>query len=771
MKPFIVLSILLICISVLPMQKVSIQIRTADQALIPLSSRSMYATVKGTQNRTVRWAVTGGCNLENALTDSAPGEVFAPAYGSRCQLSGEALSKGNPNFSSATSCVVTATALADPHATAKIILPICNPDVAITTFPESSVLYERQFAVIQSDVRGSTNTGVSWTLTSNPRNGGLISGGTTNRHAVFSATLPGVYVLAATSKADTHRVASSTIYVTSHEMPPSPADHTEPVDCTASGDGPVLDVGPKHPIRDLSLVPWAFLSPGTTVRIFNDDATTRAPTTYHQHIAIAATGTASQPLRICGVPDAHGVKPILDADGAISPPVQNSDWSGPWLQNLGLIVVYDRRHKWDTSPDGSHNLLIEGLHLRNVSPAYKFHRQGDGVLQPYDASAACIHVHTGRSVLLRGNELENCGQGIFVNSQTPEGSIVYDLTIEGNYIHGWGLPHYGLDHALYLQAIGATVQFNYFGEAHSRAAGSVIKSRSVLNFIRWNYVEVNAATARAFDLVEPQGFACYVTSRDFALYRTSHFGDCNAPPNGVRADPVTADQVAANYESYRSDYVYGNVIEDEGSRSAFVHYAYDQEYPGSTFDRRSGTLFYWNNTHLLREAGQFKRIFDPEAPDSGESDAYPSIMSVNNIFATASRPSTYQWLKSFWPVVTVDSNWISGRFQLPNRTSHDIYQGGFSHEEAASCNIFGFCKPGQGHMRWKRQGVQGAMETTLYMGSMAIDSNSFLPLGNLRGLGGALPSGIEDQPSNMVFYPNTGVIATRNDRTVLGALD
>ena len=64
----------------------------------------------------------------------------------------------------------------------------------------------------------------------------------------------------------------------------------------------------------------------------------------------------------------------------------------------------------------------------------------------------------GRGVLVRDNEMDTCGQTLFVNSQTPEGGIVYDLTIEGNYIHDWGAPGSDREHAMYRRLSGW--QFN-----------------------------------------------------------------------------------------------------------------------------------------------------------------------------------------------------------------------------------------------------------------------------------------------------------------------
>ena len=752
--------------------QIAVSIQPADQALIPGSIRSVYAKVEGTSNLEVRWSATGGCTLQYASTSAVPERVQAPDRGGTCKLTKTALTNETPTFSSTVSCRITAASVADSSKTASIVLPVCSPEVTLNIFPASTVLYKGQFAVIQSDLRGNVNTSVLWSLTANPGAAGTLTNGNTNRHAIFSASAPGTYVLTATSTADPRRKASSTIYVTAHDLPaPVAASHTEPVDCTAVGKGKVFEVGPAHPLHDLNAVPWGRLQRGDTVRIHNDDTTGRSPSVYHQHISIAATGTADQPVRICGVPDAQGVKPILDGDNASSP--KDNDWAGGWLEDLGLIMIYDAPHKYDSTPDNNRNILIEGLHLRNVTPAFKFVRQRDGTSVPYNAGASCIHVHNGREVMIRGNELENCSQAIFANSQTPAGSMVYDLTVEGNYLREWGLTGSYYVHGMYLQAVGLAVQFNYFGTSAAGAMGNAIKSRSVLNFLRWNYIsQPVVSTARAFDLVEPQAFECYVNPYSFAYYHSPGNNACIPPHDGADSDPVGPDQVAANFEAYHSDYIYGNVLDDVGSEVAFVHYGYDQQVEQApAYIRRGGTLYYWNNTHFVHKSNGLKTIFDPSSPDiKGSSYEFPSIESLNNVFA-ANGATTYQWVQALWARVIVDANWMKPGFSLPDRESQDTYQGGVPAALVASCGNYGRCHPGNGHLEWGRGGKPGSMSASLYTGPVPFAPETFLPTEKIRGLAAPLPPAIHDQPSNMRLYPATSVIAPAKDMSFLGALE
>lgn len=751
--------------------QVSVSMQRADQAMIPGSVRSVYAKVDGSPNLTVQWSVNGGCTIARASSTGEPQQVIAPERGGKCTYTLAPFTDESPSFSSPVSCKVTATSAADSSKSASIVLPVCAPQIELSTFPVATVLYKHQFAVIQSDLRGSTNTGVTWVLTSNPGGAGSLTGGTANRHAVFSASAPGIYVVTATSAADPHKQAFSTIYVTAHELPAPTGDHTQPIDCTAVGNRKTYEVGPARAYADLNAVPWNSLAPGDTVRIHNDDLTGKSPTTYHQHISIPVGGTASEPLRICGVPDAGGVKPIVDGENATSR--KDAGWAGGSLEDLGLITLYDSAHKFDEVQDGNQDVMIEGLHLRNARPSFSFTRQAGSDLKPYSNFAACIRIQTGRDVLIRGNQLENCTQGIFTNAQTPQGNLIYDLTVEGNYVNDWGAQRNESVHAMYLQAIGLQAQFNYFGPSAPGAGGNVIKSRSVLNFLRWNYMaQPVASTARAFDMVEPQAFNCYVIPFDFALvYHAGKGTDCGSPHKGYASDTFPPDQVAANFEAYHSDYVYGNILDDTASRSAYMHYGYDQQTAnGPGADRRGGTLYYWNNTHLSRRATALKTIVDASAPDQGKSYEFPIILSLNNVFATINSIS-FQWTRAFWTQMTVDTNWIDPKSSPPNRSTKDQYQGGTSAAELATCDPYGNCKPANGHLVWARNGKAGTPASTLYTGPLPFNPETFLPNSSLHGLASPLPKAIQDQPSNMEFLPAASTVKPRQDKTYLGALD
>src|SRR5215467_14472301 len=77
--------------------------------------------------------------------------------------------------------------------------------------------------------------------------------------------------------------------------------------CLPSGQGNDYQVGPNNgQLSSLAQVPWENLGPGDTVRIFYQ------ATPYPGKFAINAHGTASAPVRVCGVVGPNGERPIID---------------------------------------------------------------------------------------------------------------------------------------------------------------------------------------------------------------------------------------------------------------------------------------------------------------------------------------------------------------------------------------------------------------------------------------------------------------------------
>lgn len=326
-----------------------------------------------------------------------------------------------------------------------------------------------------------------------------------------------------------------------------------PIDCKHVGSGKDYPVGPGKTYETLGAVPWNDLAAGDTVRIF-----WRAEP-YREKILLRGKGTKDQPIRVCGVPGPAGELPVISGDGATT----RKDLAfGGWrpMQDLGLVTIYDSQ--WESKPA---HIVIEGLALTKANHSLSY-TGTDGVVGPYSEGAACIWVQEGDNVVIRGNTITDCGNGIFTMSKSDnEGALTRDILIEGNYLYGNGVSGSYLQHNLYVQAVGAIYQYNYFGRNRPGAEGGNLKDRTAGTIVRYNYFE---GGMRQLDLVEVQEHDQLVIG------------------------------VPGTDERYRKSYVYGNLIRVVGSKDGarVIHYGYDS-IPENT---RKGTLYCFNNTILMQ---------------------------------------------------------------------------------------------------------------------------------------------------------------------------
>jgi hypothetical protein len=328
-------------------------------------------------------------------------------------------------------------------------------------------------------------------------------------------------------------------------------------DCTASGQGQDFEVGPgAGQLASLDDVPWESLMAGATVRIFWQ------PEAYTSKFQISGRGTVDKPIRVCGVKGPNGERPIIDGKGATTRAALDYGGYEP-IQGLGLVLV--NKAGSDPYEYAPGYIVIEGLDIRGAKGENTFFGSG-GVtdVRSYDPFSACIWVQRGEHVVIRDNELHDCGLGLFsLSKEDNDATVTKDLLIEGNTIQGNGVSGEFFEHNSYVQSLGVVYQYNHFGPLRSGAQGSNLKDRSVGAVIRYNFLEEGA---RSLDLVEAQDWSTV-----------------------AEADP-----------RYRETFVYGNVIRKDGSTGAAVHYGGDQ-YDEPHY--RKGTLYFFNNTFTLNGNG------------------------------------------------------------------------------------------------------------------------------------------------------------------------
>ncbi len=413
--------------------------------------------------------------------------------------------------------------------------------------------------------------------------------------------------------------------------------------CVHTGSGNDYPVGPGLTYTSISEVPWGTLGPGDTVRIHY-----RA-TPYKEKIVISTDGTEQEPIRVCGVAGLNGERPILDGDGAVNDPDDSAAYgSYEPMEGLAMVMLWNRDYDLKV-----HNIIIDGLHIRNAKNIYSYTRM-DGSSDNYEDGAACIRIQSGDNIVIRNNELENCGNGIFTMSQGyNEAHLTRNLLIEGNYLHGHGQAGSYREHGVYIQAIGVVYQYNRFGSNAPESDGTTLKERVAGSVIRYNWFD--SGSARALDLVEVEDAAAWYIEQEYRDW---------AADNSEAIDPVRLEKVRAAEAAYRNTYVYGNFFRHVGSQTkagSLVHYGWDND-PALA---REGKLHFYNNTVSILEDRRNRwrfRLFDMRQSWDGDFSK-EVIEAFNNIvyFAseTAGEEPAYFCMSNDSGTVNLGVNWMT----------------------------------------------------------------------------------------------------------------
>ena len=432
------------------------------------------------------------------------------------------------------------------------------------------------------------------------------------------------------------------------EKPPSD-DHSsfyKTKECVPSGEGVDYPVGDDQKYKKLSDVPWDNLKPADTVRIFYK------PTPYKEKIVIRTSGTKDKPIRICGVAGADGQKPILDGDMAKNDPDDKIAYTTyEPMEALAIIMIYNKDYELKAS-----NIIIDSLHIKNAKKGFKFIKT-DGSIGSYEEGAACIRVQAGDNIVIRNNEIENCSNGIFTMSQGyNEAHLTRNILIEGNYFHKNGEEGSYLSHALYIQAIGAIYQYNYFGPNDPKAQGVSLKERVAGSIIRYNWFE--SGSSRFLDLVEVEDAASWYIESEYRKWLQYE---------GKEIDQEILKKVQDAEKAYRKSYVYGNFFNHVGSKTdagSMIHYGWDND-PALA---REGKLYFYNNTISIREdrddSWRF-RLFDmrlysetPPIEHSKETiEAFNNIIYISS--ETQGKEPAYFCMSNNSGTINLGINWIS----------------------------------------------------------------------------------------------------------------
>eukprot|EP01035_Chromulina_nebulosa_P001100 gene1100-1490_t len=175
--------------------------------------------------------------------------------------------------------------------------------------------------------------------------------------------------------------------------------------CTAIA---YYDVGPGKTYTALAQLPWSKLKGCDTVRIY--PKVNNVP--YNEMILVSA-GTDLAPaapnrfLRILGMQDAGHRRHGRDHDNASLSPI---------LHRLGLVMVGPQQgYSYHGGPAGY--ISIENLELRNARYDQPYNDALTGLPGKFHSFATCLFVEAAAHLVIRGNILHDCSNGLFINSK------------------------------------------------------------------------------------------------------------------------------------------------------------------------------------------------------------------------------------------------------------------------------------------------------------------------------------------------------------------
>jgi len=525
------------------------------------------------------------------------------------------------------------------------------------------------------------------------------------------------------------------------------------VDCTVDPDlhGKTFEVGPSQAYKTIQSVPWTSLKDGSTVRIHNEDTSGSNPTTYHAYFQLTTHARRTEPVRVCGVPDAQGNLPVIDAadaTGRSDASVYSAGYAAVGIGATGWADVYTGQ--WS----GPQYLIVEGLKIQNAKDSNVYTNPAGVTGKAWVKGAACVRLFRSMDTVVRGIDAFNCDNGFFSDFNSTAGfAAVENNLYEGSHLHGNGVSGSYSFHQFYLQGWNEVIQFNIVDEYQIGSRGSNLKSRGYPDVIRYNHF--GDGVARQLDLVDIEDAATYTSFEGYLRIR----GGVGSYHSIYPKDDYTADLLAAAVEAHHGDFVYGNTFVNSAT-GVPIHYATDH---GSLEDDRLGTLWFYNNSFYqpITTTVYDWRLFDTSA-GGGLEDAQ----------------------EIEWPVIQVNNNaiWMESPtkpiFYWNSRTSQfTIFGKNVINANWGTNNMAGGPRTGWGP-RAARYGFQGASnkdDTTginnlIGVSAPPFDVNSFAPHKSLMDAGQPLPGAASKMPARFVYGPSA-VMKLRKHPLTIGAME
>jgi uncharacterized protein YjdB len=762
--------------------------------VLPGSQRQISVNLTGGVVNRVNWSVSSSTGGATAVLDRGANAVgvvnvtIGPTAGT-CTVSG---SIGSYSVNSPATVTVQAQSVDDPSQTAAFLFKVCAPTTNVKVSPGYQQAYIGQPVELQSFVIGNTNEAGTWTVTANPNGAGKMLDNN-KRDTVFSATAVGRYELTYTSAADPTKSATAYVYVAGAQ--PSyglvTANLTMAVPCAADPafTGKTYEVGPSQTYKTINAVPLTTWSPGSIVRIHNEDTTGRSPTTYHETARISGRGTAQQPLMFCGVPDATGQLPVMDGDNSTSAVTNTGS------QEYGIINVWGPNGYHATYAAGSNGpdyTIVSGIRIINGRNSYSFTPAGTTGTQKFNDFCSGIRVKNGQFVTLIGNDIQNNGNGIFIQNNGMGGFSQVTLfpTIRGNRIRDAGIPAGpGLNnagsHGIYTQAFYPVIEANRLESLVQTSGGNLIKDRGLESIHRYNYGVTNeggyvvgmesATDAQPYNAFEPWLGGAGETTCSNSTY-------CDYE------NTITADQVAAYQESLEKVFMYGNIYSSRGNQFLADFKLADSGggggyiWPNQTeMGDHLGVTYFYQNTVDNPPFAVFGTLSGGNNGSTPEQQTLkPTVFAANNIFYLAKTGSVSIFsltrnasIVGRWQTNLFNKSTVDNTLPIMGKTATNIsaVNGWQNWDDALQ---YPGVLPIEGHNTGITPAGTGNFLETDQQNHQPYNAVTFAPVAGAGATGVGTP--ITDPIASLLpvrsqYVVETGAVVPRTTLTTVGAVD
>ena len=610
--------VLLILLLVAPLGAAAQIVITADVPqynfqVLAGSQRQISVHMTGGKTNLINWSVlstTGGASATLDRMSNAPGTTgvtIGPTPGA-CSITG---SVGHYVVSSKATVTVQAQSVDDPTKTAKFLFNVCANTTKVEVLPAYQQAYRGQSRSLQSYVVGNADESGTWSIVSPQGGANATLSDTDKRDTIFTGTATGRYTLKYTSKADPSKSNMAIVYVSPNPMPNYTATKnlTQPTECYVDPGltGKDYEVGPGQKYPTIRSVPTNTWAPGSIMRIHNLDATGANPTTYHESTRIMAGGTPTQPVIMCGVPDSVGNLPVLDGQNAAS-----GAWNTVSTQPYGIVEIWGEGAYNETYASGGLGpdyVVLSGLATQHAGLGYNYiPSSGGSALAQWDIDGACINVLSGQHLLIEGNDMNLCSNGLFVGNNSAGGygysSVTEFLYIRGNRMRNSGFATYFKSHDAYVQSFWGVVEGNRFDSTAVGSNGDALKWRGTEGIFRYNFFNAAFGGEQLINEESATDAMPYIT---FEVMLGAPGDTSCGNPYCQYEKTFSADLLTAYQEALEKDSVYGNIFLGRGVSLSTIQHG----------DSGGADTYQWTNqTEMSDHLGRMRFYYNTvDAPD------------------------------------------------------------------------------------------------------------------------------------------------------------